>query len=103
MKSWYAQNLHDVVEDNPFLTHPNINQILIIIEATTTLAKDYDMAEPCHFWKGLLQDVHSEVFYFVKIIFEHIHKYPLTSTEEWLSLIKSVVLSNVFLLNKLSD
>ena len=82
MKTWYAQNLHSVVVENPFLTHPNINRILVIIDATKTLAKDYDMAEPCHFWTGLLQDVHSEIFYFVKIVFEQIHKHPVSSKEE---------------------
>ena len=83
LRDWYGTQLPGIVMENPCLAYTKPSRMLVMIKANRTMGHKYDLTETSHYWKGILQDLHSKIYYIVTLIFEKILNYPtITNVEE---------------------
>ena len=80
LRDWYGAQLPEIVDSCLAYTKPS--RILVMIKANRTMYHKCDLTETSHYWRGILQDLHSKIYYTITLIFERTQNYPTIANVE---------------------
>ena len=73
---WFMEEGYDFIENN--MNYTQCTNLVFKIKTTRCLKRleKYNIAEICHYFRGIMQDVHSGIYYILTVIFNSRDDYP---------------------------